>query len=178
MALRGTPLTETSAFTATVFPPATGTNVQSTDVEAGEQALANRTTFLHDCLKGTAQLPGVDPTATEDPGLQRFHALGLARAWANISTDGLGAVTKNDGYNVGGPTLTATRIKVPVIRAFASANYAAIPEVDATSARRTINVASRTTTEIQLVVFDDAGAVVDPTATALTISVTCHGRQL
>jgi hypothetical protein len=48
MALSGTPLTETSAFTAAVYPPQPNSDVESNDVAAGENALANRTLFLND----------------------------------------------------------------------------------------------------------------------------------
>jgi hypothetical protein len=46
MALSGTALTEVATYTAAIYPPATGTAIQSSDVEAGEQALANRTKYL------------------------------------------------------------------------------------------------------------------------------------
>jgi hypothetical protein len=48
MALDTTALTETSAFTANVYPPLSNTTVVAADVAAGEQALANRTLFLND----------------------------------------------------------------------------------------------------------------------------------
>jgi hypothetical protein len=46
MALSGTAITEVATYTAAIYPPATGTAIQSSDVEAGEQALANRTKYL------------------------------------------------------------------------------------------------------------------------------------
>lgn len=50
MALRGTPLTAVSAFTANVYPPQPNSTVESADVQAGEQALLNRTQYIYDSL--------------------------------------------------------------------------------------------------------------------------------
>lgn len=46
MGLSGTALTEVATYTAAIYPPATGTPILASDVEAGEQALANRTKYL------------------------------------------------------------------------------------------------------------------------------------
>jgi hypothetical protein len=48
MALSSTPLTETSAFTANVYPPQPNSGIASNDIAAPLQALANRTKFLND----------------------------------------------------------------------------------------------------------------------------------
>lgn len=53
MALSGTPLTETSAFTANIYPPQANSGIASNDVAAGEQALANRTKYLKDRCDAT-----------------------------------------------------------------------------------------------------------------------------
>lgn len=57
MGLSGTPLTETSAFTAAVYPPQANSAVQSNDVAAGEQALANRTRYLYETKSGVYHHP-------------------------------------------------------------------------------------------------------------------------
>lgn len=54
MALRATPLTAVSAFTANVYPPQPNSPVESNDVNAGEQVLLNRTEWLKDSLIGDA----------------------------------------------------------------------------------------------------------------------------
>lgn len=46
MGISATPLTESSTFTASIYPPQAGTLVSGADVETGEQALGNRTTYL------------------------------------------------------------------------------------------------------------------------------------
>lgn len=50
MGLSTTALTAVSVFTADVYPPNPGSAVQAADVQAGEQALLNRTQFLKDSL--------------------------------------------------------------------------------------------------------------------------------
>jgi hypothetical protein len=47
MASSSTPLTETSAFTANVYPPQANSGITSNDVAAPLQALANRTLYLN-----------------------------------------------------------------------------------------------------------------------------------
>jgi hypothetical protein len=71
MALNATALTPVSAFTANVYPPQANSDVESNDVEAGEQALLNRTEWLNDNklnLTGgvlTGQLQVLPTTAVE-----------------------------------------------------------------------------------------------------------------
>jgi hypothetical protein len=48
MASSSTPLTETSAFTANVYPPQANSGIASNDIAAPLQALANRTKWLRD----------------------------------------------------------------------------------------------------------------------------------
>lgn len=50
MALRVTPLTAVSAFTANIYPPQANSTIASADVQSGEQALLNRTEWLNDSL--------------------------------------------------------------------------------------------------------------------------------
>lgn len=57
MSLSLVPLTAVSAFTAAVYPPASGTAVLSADVASGEQALLNRTEYLYDLKR-----PGTTPS--------------------------------------------------------------------------------------------------------------------
>lgn len=57
MGLSGTALTAVSTFTANVYPPASATPVLAADVQAGEQALLNRTKYLYDLKR-----PGTTPS--------------------------------------------------------------------------------------------------------------------
>jgi hypothetical protein len=57
-------LTETSAFTAAVYPPLANSPVLSNDVAAGEQALANRTKWLYDQKSRIYHHPTPDTTET------------------------------------------------------------------------------------------------------------------
>lgn len=59
MSLSATPIVETSAFTAEIFPPQPNTPVEADDVHAGEQALANRTLYLRSSLLADKIVPHV-----------------------------------------------------------------------------------------------------------------------
>lgn len=59
MALDSTPLTETSTFDVSIYPPKGGTSALASDVADGEQHLANRTKYLND-----TKAPKANPTFT------------------------------------------------------------------------------------------------------------------
>lgn len=58
MGLNPVALTEVSTFTAAVQPPLAGSAVLAADVQAGEQALANRTLFLRDKINTPPVISG------------------------------------------------------------------------------------------------------------------------
>lgn len=95
MGLSVTALTEANAFTAAIFPPASGTPVAAADVQAGLQALANRTKWL-----------SVAPTFTGNVIVGGSLVADGIQSVGNFSVFGtslvLGAATFNDGIAVTG----------------------------------------------------------------------------
>lgn len=67
---------------------------------------------------------GAQPAATADPGANNvLHGTNVCKAWANISTDAVGGITLNDGYNVAGVLILASRIVVTWARVMANSTY-------------------------------------------------------
>lgn len=114
MALSDTPLTETSAFTAAIYPPKPNSAVLSNDVEAGEQALANRTRFLYNggpfpkgmtITQSVANGNGVTATAngTGDGVVGTGGASsGAGGSFTGGATDGIGVEGFGTGSGRGG----------------------------------------------------------------------------
>lgn len=112
MALSGTALTETSAFTTNVYPPQANSTVLSNDVAAGEQALANRTKYLNDNklnLTGgtlTGKLTISPSTAVQ--GLQVSAGAGSNQNAIQATGDGIGpAIIGTGGNSAAGAAFTA-----------------------------------------------------------------------
>jgi hypothetical protein len=110
MALSATALTETSAFTAAVYPPQAATDVEADDVGAGEQALANRTLFLNDTkfdkaggtvtgatiFSNTVALNGA--TTTTAKVILSGNGAGIRRRWGDVSDTDATIDTTKDVY--------------------------------------------------------------------------------
>jgi hypothetical protein len=118
MALSPTPLTETSAFTANVYPPQPNSAVAADDVGAGEQALANRTKFLNDTkfdkaggtitgatiFSNTVALNGA--TTTTAKLILSGNGAGIRRRWGDVSDTDTTLHTTADVYLCAAPSAT------------------------------------------------------------------------
>lgn len=146
---------------------------------AGIEAFATGTGPALDCKVGGVKFSGTQPTAGTDPGANVMHGTHIVHAWARIHTNGAGAVTVQDNVNVSGATVTATHIEVTFAGAFASTNYAP-QSTNLTSHSRlcSIDDVSLTTTTCQIVIYDSVtGAIVNPSTTAVKVSLSVNGRR-
>jgi hypothetical protein len=116
------------------------------------------------------------------PQLNRLRAKNLIKAWAYCTTNGAGAITLVDGFNIDAVSLIGAVAAVGISQDMANANYAVIATVDyrLTGNQRifaTPDPAGRTTTGAQLIFTDATGAAVNPSTTAIGFSVMILGVQ-
>jgi hypothetical protein len=128
---------------------------------------------------GNAIFTGSQPAATADPGANGYLAsTNICKVWGMISTDGGGAVTLNDGYNISSVTVTATYVEVNFARAFASTNYApCVSGAEFPSEVPSTDWASRTTSSVRVSFSDFAGGVVNPATNVVRFAIQIMGRQ-
>lgn len=128
-------------------------------------------------------LTATQPAKTADPGANnRLYSTNTVKAWAKISTDGVGGYTIDDGYNVASCTLNAAYVEVTWARVFANANYApvvtaSIPFVPNAVAVN-VNFPNQTTSKTRLYFYDIVGAAaLNPLTNGLLFSILVPGRQ-
>lgn len=131
-------------------------------------------------LRSSLPMSATQPVPTADPGANTLHSTNVEKAWANITTDGAGGYTINDGFNIASCTLNAAYVEVTWARAFANANYAAT--VTVFSAGATFYVACltlQTSASVKVAIASILAAVadIDPTATAIRFAIRASGRH-
>lgn len=108
MGLSGTPLTPVNAFTALVYPPDSGSPILAADVEAGEQALLNRTLYLQSRLgEYVPYTPQVQARATYTSAPYYTNATTSFTDTGVMTGVGIGTIAENDLIEV---TVSATML--------------------------------------------------------------------
>ena len=98
------------------------------------------------------------------------------QAWANISTDGIGAITLEGNLGVTSATFNSTRIRVTFDDAFTSTtSYCAVATFSG-SGRYIARVYAQATTYTDIELFDTSGNLRNPTSVASQVNVAVFGR--
>jgi hypothetical protein len=104
----------------------------------------------------------------------------LPRVWGNVSSNGSGSVTLNDGFNVTSVTLPGSSlIRITFAQAFANANFACITSLQdklAFAAGSTMTQ-GYSTTKVDVKFHNAAGSGVDPSTNAVGFDFVCFGNQ-
>jgi hypothetical protein len=136
-------------------------------------------------LAGLVRYTGTEPAATADPGGDNaIFGANVAKAWASITTDGVGGITLDDGYNIQGVAFVGGAIEITFARPMANANYApvatAIQSINGIHAQ----AIARTTTKVTVAVWSGPSSLGGPSDTPLdtnlstvTTMVTIYARQ-
>lgn len=161
----------------------TGAGVVATGGSAGKgitcAAGASNVAAL-DVGQGNQIFTGTSTASGVDPGFNDYLCgANVPKAWARIQTDGAGNATLLDGYNVDTSiTVSATRITLTFMRAFASANYAPVVSSAQFGGPQWAITDNQTTTTVDIRWIDATGATVDPSSgSPVSVAITVFGRQ-
>jgi len=148
----------------------------------GIEAFATGTGFALSCEVGGVQFNGTQPTATADPGANAAHGTNQVKAFAHITTTGLGSTAGDialvDGYNVASATFAVGNgVILTFARAFANANYSVqVTNGDGTAVHGVWDYSLSSTSVCRIKLF--LGTTLQPPeSTALRFAVTISGRQ-
>jgi hypothetical protein len=168
-----------SAVGATITGGTTGATITGgAGNNIGLIAAATGTAVAIQCDVGGIHFNGSQPAKTADPGANRAHATNQAKAWGHITTDGLAGITLDDGYNTATVNFSGIYIVVTFARAFANATYEfSFCAIGATPYSFQPTAGGLVTTTMTFAVFNATGGSVDPSATPIKFSYSCHGRQ-
>jgi hypothetical protein len=130
------------------------------------------------CFTGGVHWNGTQPAPTADPGENIAYAVSVARAWARISTDGVGGVQVIDAFNISSVAVTTTHLLVTFVRAFADNKYSPlITNGTATARFANYDQLNHTASTMRIQLRDQTGALVDLTTATSQVSLTVFGRQ-
>jgi hypothetical protein len=88
----------------------------------------------------------------------KTRQLGAVKAWANVTTDGAGGATVNDGYNVASATIVGNTCELAYTDNFTNDNVACSPSLLETGAAIIVGVPENAapSTKVTITVYDDA----------------------
>lgn len=143
---------------------------------AGTAATGADPTNAVELTNGNLLLSGTAPN--KDEALTNtLTPANITKAWANITTNGAGAVTLNDGFNVASVSLSGGDVVVTLAGDMANTTYAAHTEAFNSLTVRT-NVAAKNVGSLNVNAGNvSTGADYDLSTNALTLDVTVIGRQ-
>jgi hypothetical protein len=101
--------------------------------------------------------------------------LNVPKAWARFHTDGLGAVTLEDGFNVSGVAVAGGDVEVTFASGFADTNYVMMGNTF--QAFLSVIMNAQTTTIATVRAGTEAGGSIGLNATPATVDVLFFGRQ-
>lgn len=119
----------------------------------------------------------LDPAPTDNPSHNYFYSAMLPKAWAMISTDGVGGVTLLDGIGIASVGFNAIAVRITLQRSMASVNF--LPMVQ----NRLNDDTSYNTLTTGAAIADvyartgASGGALDLTSSARTFGVAFYGRH-
>jgi hypothetical protein len=129
--------------------------------------------------EGYIYLAGTDIGAGVDAGPNRIYPGLTTKAWAKVSTDGAGNVTKVNDVGVTSVAISGSNIRVTLARAMANANYDVQLTNGDGSLFATFAVNGQTTTTVDVIGKrddgTDTGVTYNPVVTAYTFFITVIG---
>lgn len=121
---------------------------------------------------------GAQPASNADPGANTAYALTQSKVLGHITTNGSGGVSVVDGFNIASVAIVSGRVEITFARAFASADYVpTLTKFNGVSGIVVGDYTNSTSGKLAVLHFTDAGASVDPSASALRFAVDIKGRQ-
>jgi hypothetical protein len=104
--------------------------------------------------------------------------LNVPKAWAKLTSNGSGAVTVVDGFNVTSASTGGNYIDVTLASAMADTNYMILGVwSDGAGGPGFVSLASATTTTLFRVAFNSTSGVINFNSNAATVFITVFGRQ-
>lgn len=130
------------------------------------------------CEVGGVHFNGTEPVAGADPGANMAWAASQAKAWANITTNGGGSITKHGDYNVSSVQILASKIVITFAHVFGDINYApTCLGFDGNARFYLVENGGMATNTCTIVVKDIAGSTIDPATSAVKLSFVAFGRH-
>jgi len=142
---------------------------------AGASATATTPQYALWCTNGYATFSGAANPNSDVTFTNTVTPKNVAKAWATFTTDGVGAVTLNDGFNITSVAISGIYVLVTFASAFANANYAI--SISHTAAVTEFYYASAPSTADVKIGAIDMVADVDLAAKSRKIMVVFYGAQ-
>lgn len=125
---------------------------------------------------GNIDLNGVT-AQNSNIGLQnKLSPMNLVKAWALITTNGLGAATVTAGFNVDSASISSGKLRVAFAHGFSTANYCAVATMGS-STPGDIAQSNPTAAYIEIHGINTSGAAIDFSTEIRVVHVVCLGAH-
>lgn len=126
---------------------------------------------------GNLAFSAANPNSTV-PHTDTLTPANIPKAWAHVTTDGAGAITLDDGFNIASVAIAGGLIRINFATAFASANYAVTAISNQSGEVMSLYTSTTTSARADVEGYNTIGAALTDYATAArTVTLTFFGKQ-